>query len=268
MLQHILANFRQPGSYSLALQWLYSLFVAYSQVDISAQHEAAASAHVNAPQVSPLPKTLLSNKHMDLLRAMVQHWHAVQGRLRSGIKKGIPAKLRQLFLVQLRAALASALDDGDMVAGLAGRSDQLQPSLSSPADQESSAEPAAARAEAPIKADQPSEMSAAQGAINRIGDNQILPVKMEQDDSSAGLQVEVSATSAAIEVPQGTDRVQDVCMNKPESSGRNHAADLAGTLYETVLLAILEGLRSALSDGGLPCCIIHLLNASLLITRS
>ena len=52
VLQHILANFRQPGSYSLALQWLYSLFVAYSQADISAQHEAAASAHVNAPQVS------------------------------------------------------------------------------------------------------------------------------------------------------------------------------------------------------------------------
>lgn len=27
--------------------------------------------------------------------------------------------------------------------------------------------------------------------------------------------------------------------------GRDHAADLTGTLYETVLLAILEGLRSA-----------------------
>ena len=54
VLQHILANFRQPGSYSLALQWLYSLFVAYSQADISAQHEAAASAHANAPQVSPI----------------------------------------------------------------------------------------------------------------------------------------------------------------------------------------------------------------------
>ena len=51
MLQHILANFRQPGSYSLALQWLYSLFVAYSRADIQAMHEAAASAHVNAPQV-------------------------------------------------------------------------------------------------------------------------------------------------------------------------------------------------------------------------
>ena len=54
VLQHILANFRQPGSYSLALQWLYSLFVAYSQADIRAEHEAAASAHVNAPQVWPL----------------------------------------------------------------------------------------------------------------------------------------------------------------------------------------------------------------------
>ena len=54
VLQHILANFRQPGSYSLALQWLYSLFVAYSQADVSTQHEAAASAHVNAPQVGLL----------------------------------------------------------------------------------------------------------------------------------------------------------------------------------------------------------------------
>lgn len=53
MLQHILANFRQPGSYSLALQWLYSLFVAYSQADVLAEHETAASAHVNAPQVRP-----------------------------------------------------------------------------------------------------------------------------------------------------------------------------------------------------------------------
>ena len=53
MLQHILANFRQPGSYSLALQWLYSLFVAYSKADILAEHETAASAHVNAPQVRP-----------------------------------------------------------------------------------------------------------------------------------------------------------------------------------------------------------------------
>jgi hypothetical protein len=48
-----LANFRQPGSYSLALQWLYSLFVAYSKADILAEHETAASAHVNAPQVRP-----------------------------------------------------------------------------------------------------------------------------------------------------------------------------------------------------------------------
>ena len=30
------------------------------------------------------------------------------------------------------------------------------------------------------------------------------------------------------------------------TTGRDHAADLSGTLYETVLLAILEGLRSAL----------------------
>lgn len=30
--------------------------------------------------------------------------------------------------------------------------------------------------------------------------------------------------------------------------GRDHAADLAGTLYETVLLAILKGLRSAFQD--------------------
>ena len=29
-------------------------------------------------------------------------------------------------------------------------------------------------------------------------------------------------------------------------SGRDHAADLSGTLYETVLLAILEGLRYVL----------------------
>jgi len=52
VLQHILTNVRQPGSYSLALQWLYSLFVAYSNADIRAEHETAASAHVNAPQVS------------------------------------------------------------------------------------------------------------------------------------------------------------------------------------------------------------------------
>ena len=68
VLQHILANFRQPGSYSLALQWLYSLFVAYAKADISSQHEAAASAHVNAPQVFPLHLTSLSNNPMDLLR--------------------------------------------------------------------------------------------------------------------------------------------------------------------------------------------------------
>ena len=30
------------------------------------------------------------------------------------------------------------------------------------------------------------------------------------------------------------------------TSGRDHAADLSGTLYETVLLAILEGLRYVL----------------------
>ena len=59
MLQHILANFREPGSYSLALQWLYSLFVAYSQADVLAEHETAASAHVNAPQVRPRMLTRL-----------------------------------------------------------------------------------------------------------------------------------------------------------------------------------------------------------------
>ena len=45
--------------------------------------------------------------------------------------------------------------------------------------------------------------------------------------------------------------VQDEDMELQQSngeagtSGRDHAADLAGTLYETVLLAILEGLRLA-----------------------
>ena len=162
--------------------------------------------------------------------------------------------------MQLRAALALALDDNDMAASSAGTADQLQPSLSSPAEQQSSAQPSAVPAEATIKADQPSEMSAAsgeqqpnqaagtQGALVRIGDNNLVPVKIEQDGSSAGLQMEVSATSAAIEVPQGTATVRDRRMSEPGSSGRDHAADLAGTLYETVLLAILEGLRSAMSD--------------------
>ena len=164
--------------------------------------------------------------------------------------------------MQLRAALASALDDGDMAASSAGRSDQLQPSLSSPAGQQKSTQPSAALAEAPIKADQstemlsesaqqqPKQLAGTQGAIARIGDDNIAPVKVEQDDSSAGPQMEVSVTSAAIEVPQGTATVQDRSMSEPGSSGRDHAADLAGTLYETVLLAILEGLRSALSAGG------------------
>ena len=162
--------------------------------------------------------------------------------------------------MQLRAALASALDDDDMAASSAGRSHQLEPSLSSPADQQSSAQPSAAPPEAAIKAEQPSEMSVApaeqqpnqvaenQDAIGRVRNDEIVPVKTEQDGSSAGLQVELSATSAAIEVPQGTATTQDRSMSEPGSSGRDHAADLAGTLYETVLLAILEGLRSALLD--------------------
>ena len=162
--------------------------------------------------------------------------------------------------MQLRAALASALDDGDMAASSAGRSDHLQPSLSSPAGQQKSTQPSAALAEAAIKADQSSEMSSesaqqqpkqlagTQGAIARIGDDNIAPVRIEQDGSSAGIQVELSATSAALEVPQGTATTQDRSMSDPGSSGRDHAADLAGTLYETVLLAILEGLRSALLD--------------------
>ncbi len=176
------------------------------------------------------------------------------------------------FLVQLRAALALALDDDDMAASSAGRSDQLQAPLSSTVEQQNSTQPSAAPAETNIKADQPSEMSVAsaqqqpnQGTI-AIGDHKIMPVKLEQGGSSAGLQMEVSATSAAIEVPQGTATVQDRSMTEPGSSGRSHAADLAGTLYETVLLAILEGLRSALSDRGTLCCIIPSLNACLLST--
>ena len=41
--------------------------------------------------------------------------------------------------------------------------------------------------------------------------------------------------------------------------GRDHAADLSGTLYETVLLAILEGLRSAYSLLAFPCS-LHILS--------
>ena len=255
VLQHILANFRQPGSYSLALQWLYSLFVAYSQADISAQHEAAASAHVNAPQVSPSQLTVLSKKVIVSLGGdavglacskLSCLWNEEQASLRS----------ERVLLMQLRAALASALDDDDMAASLAGRSDQLQPSLSSPADQQSHVQPSAASAAATIEADQlsetiepspqqqPKQVAETQGATARIGDNKIVPVNFEQDNSSAGLQVEVSATSAAIKVPQITDTVQDRSIAEPNFSGRDHAADLAGTLYEIVLLAILEGLRS------------------------
>ena len=173
--------------------------------------------------------------------------------------------LKASLLVQLRAAMASALDDDDMAASSAGRSNQLQPSSSSLADQQSSAQASTATAEAPVKAGQPSETLAAatqqqpyqatdtRGAIARGGDHGAVPVKLEQDGSSAGLQVGGSATSAALEVPHGTDNEQKRSMIEPGFSGRNHAADLAGTLYETVLLAILEGLRSVLSDGGNSC---------------
>lgn len=157
--------------------------------------------------------------------------------------------------------MASALDDDDMAASLTGRSDQLQPSPSSLAAQQSSAQASSAPAKAPVKADQQSKRLAAsaqqqpyqeaemQGAIARVGDQERVPVKLEQDGSSAGLQVEASATSAALEGLQGTDKERERSMTEAHFSGRDHAADLAGTLYETVLLAILEGLRSVSSDG-------------------
>jgi len=57
------------------------------------------------------------------------------------------------------------------------------------------------------------------------------------------------ASKAGLAVEMGRNGMQDGVLQLHRSSrdagvsGRDHGADLAGTLYETVLLAILEGLR-------------------------
>jgi len=57
------------------------------------------------------------------------------------------------------------------------------------------------------------------------------------------------ASSAGLAVDMGRNGMQEGVLQLHRGSkeagisGRDHSADLAGTLYETVLLAILEGLR-------------------------
>ena len=59
------------------------------------------------------------------------------------------------------------------------------------------------------------------------------------------------ASNAGLAIELGQNGMQDGALQLHRSSkdagmcGRDHSADLAGTLYETVLLAILEGLRLA-----------------------
>lgn len=75
VLQHLLSNFQQPGSYELALKWLYRLYVAHADIDITSAAAAAASAHITQPQVK-----------QPLLLHMQMHVH---GSLTQGENAGV-----------------------------------------------------------------------------------------------------------------------------------------------------------------------------------
>jgi hypothetical protein len=51
VLQHLLGSFQQPGTYELAIKWLYRLYIAHADIDVTSAAAAAASAHIREPQV-------------------------------------------------------------------------------------------------------------------------------------------------------------------------------------------------------------------------
>lgn len=51
VLAHLLGSFQQPKGYTLALQWLYRLFIAHAGISVTSAAEAAARAHITKPEV-------------------------------------------------------------------------------------------------------------------------------------------------------------------------------------------------------------------------
>jgi hypothetical protein len=201
MLQHCLASYGGRGR-DLALKWLYRLFVMHAHIAVSASHTAAASAHIHAPQVHLSP-CRWEHQEIRLKPARQQatwrhmHLHLVLQAMSVCSTPYLAswcAVMSALFM-QVRAALASALDDDD------GMADEDTKVGEGPEEAAKSEEALGSKAE---DADGAAEEGADEGAV--------------AERHSAGT-VGLSDAAGGL------------------------ANSLAGTPYEVVLLALLEGLR-------------------------
>ncbi|CAL8471131.1 g10673 [Coccomyxa elongata] len=215
VLAHLLGTFHQPKGYTLALQWLYRLFVAHAGISVTSAAEAAARAHITQPERKAALASVLDD---DMV-------------VTSAEDVALPAP--------------AALDEVMAEAGppnIAGRSPTPEQAASSAAPEQAATSAAPDQA-ASLAAPDQAQASAApeQAASSAQPEQATVAAAPDQavgctvpDQDAAG-----NAAVCALEVREAGSK---------EEGSRDWDTALVGSQYEIVLLAMLEGLREQQTD--------------------